>query len=144
MTERFDRRVLDTCHFTVVSDTQRLPTSPPGNKAPMLAGCLCVSSEADGAPGGDGAAGGSGMFSAACRGSQAAYRPNDPVLARDLDLVAALRVAGRSLPGPDDDARARMRAHLMSEIGGPVRLEGRQDRGAPHASSTGSPSADEL
>lgn len=107
----------------------------------MLAGCLRVSSEADGALGGDGAPGGSGMFGAAGRGSQPACRPNDPVLARDLDLAAALRVAGRSLPGPDDDARARMRAHLMSEIGGPVRLEGRQDRGAPHASSTGLPSA---
>lgn len=110
----------------------------------VVAGCLRVSPRADDASGGDGAPGGPGMFGAAGRGSQLARRPNVPVpvLASDLDLVAALRVAGRSLPGPDDDARARMRAHLMSEIGGPVRLEGRQDRGALHASA-GSLSADE-
>ncbi len=58
---------------------------------------------------------------AADRAARPPRRPQDPVLARDLDLAAALRDAGRSLPGPDDDARARMRAHLMSEIGGPAR-----------------------
>lgn len=48
-------------------------------------------------------------------------RPYDPVLAGDLDIAAALRDAGRALPGPDADASARMRARLMAEIGGPVR-----------------------
>jgi hypothetical protein len=58
---------------------------------------------------------------AADRGSRPARRPHDPTLAHDLDLAAALRDAGSALPGPDADASARMRAHLMREIGGPVR-----------------------
>jgi hypothetical protein len=45
-------------------------------------------------------------------------RAGDPDLARDLDLAAALRAAGRSVPGPDPEASARMRAAVMGQIGG--------------------------
>lgn len=46
----------------------------------------------------------------------------DPELREHLDLAAALRDAGRSAPGPDRDATARMRASLMEAIGGAVEM----------------------
>lgn len=42
----------------------------------------------------------------------------DPDLRQDLELATALREASRSVPGPDPDASARMRASLMAAIGG--------------------------
>jgi hypothetical protein len=39
-------------------------------------------------------------------------------LARDLDLVSALRAAGRSVPGPDPETSARMRDAVLAEITG--------------------------
>ncbi|GAA4813678.1 hypothetical protein GCM10023200_59300 [Actinomycetospora chlora] len=43
----------------------------------------------------------------------------DDELARDLDIAAALRAAGRATPGPDPEASARMRAAVMAGIGAP-------------------------
>ncbi|GAA4942239.1 hypothetical protein EV188_11579 [Actinomycetospora succinea] len=42
----------------------------------------------------------------------------DPELARDLELTAALRAAGRDAVGPDRATSARMRAAVMAEITG--------------------------
>ncbi|GAA4867196.1 DUF5667 domain-containing protein [Actinomycetospora straminea] len=47
----------------------------------------------------------------------------DPDLARDLELAAALRAAGRDAIGPDADASARMRAVVMGEVMGEVMAE---------------------
>ncbi|MDD7938147.1 DUF5667 domain-containing protein [Actinomycetospora lutea] len=44
--------------------------------------------------------------------------PADPELARDLELTAALRAAGRDAVGPDPATSARMRAAVMAEITG--------------------------
>jgi len=82
---------------------------------------------------------------AADRGARPARRPHDPALAHDLDLAAALRDAGRALPGPDADASARMRANLMREIGGPVRPGGAdtRTRRSPQVASSRTPSRPE-
>ncbi|MEJ2863034.1 DUF5667 domain-containing protein [Actinomycetospora flava] len=50
--------------------------------------------------------------------SDRAGSPVDPELARDLELTAALRAAGRDAIGPDRAASARMRAAVMAEITG--------------------------
>ena len=50
--------------------------------------------------------------------SDRAGSSTDPELARDLDLTAALRAAGRDAIGPDRATSARMRAAVMAEITG--------------------------
>jgi hypothetical protein len=64
-------------------------------------------------------------------------RVDDTEVARDLDLAAALRAAGRDTAGPDRATSARMRAAVMAEITGGTATPPRESTRVLRASDTG-------